>query len=311
MYQSARTTPRGRAFLVTEAARIGVSQAARNMGVSRRTVYRWKRRAPNFADRPCRPHHSPRRSSDPIEANVLVLRLERRWGPDRIGPQLGLRPSTVHRILRRHHAHRLSHLFPIPPRSFGHFERLRPGELMALDIKSLGSLARGGGRRAVMHRDGRRGVGWRHLHVAMDLASRMVFTELRAGLGGADAVAFLEHALAAFDARGIRVERLLSDNGAGYKSNRFRDACQALGLRHTRTKPRHPWTNGRVERFIGTVQQECLYAQPFTSDPERDLAIALYVAYYNAERTHTALEGLAPLDWLRREGVTYVRGDLN
>jgi transposase InsO family protein len=244
---------------------------------------------------------------------VLVARLDERAGPDRIGPPLGLHPSTVHRILRRHGAERLSHLFPQPRRSFGHFAPLQPGELIALDVKSFGSLARGGGRAQEEHHSARgamAGVGWRQLHVAIDMASRLVFTELRRGLGGTDAAAFLGHALAFFDARGIRVQRVLSDNGSGYRSFAFRDVCRAAGIRHTRIKPRHPWTNGRVERFIGTIQRECVYRDRFTSDSERALAIALYVAYYNTRRPHQALGGLAPLDWLRRRGVTNVWGGL-
>jgi transposase InsO family protein len=109
--------------------------------------------------------------------------------------------------------------------------------------------------------------------------------------------------------RGITVRRVLTDNGAGYKRT-FSDRTSALGLRHTRTRPYHPWTNGRVERFNGTIQRECLYAQRFRSDDERDLAVAAFVAYYNAERPHIALGGLPPLEWLRRN-ATYVPGDLS
>jgi transposase InsO family protein len=279
------------------------------MGVSRRTVQRWRRRAPDFSDRPCRPHHSPRRTPDALEANVLALRVERRWGPDRIGPWLGLRPSTVHRILRRHQAHRLSHLFPQAPRSFGRFDVQRPGELVAIDIKSLGRLDRGGGHQRVRGHHDNVTIGWRHLHVALDLASRLVYAELRSGQGNADTCVFLGNAYAFFDARGIRVRRVLTDNGSGYKLT-FDASCVALGIRHTRTRPYHPWTNGRVERFNGTIQRECLYAQDFHEEAERDLAVALYLAYYNAERPHIALGGLSPERWLRAQGVTNVRGDL-
>ena len=242
---------------------------------------------------------------------MLAMRLEERSGPDRIAPRLGLPASTVHRILRRHGAQRLSHLFPKPPRSFGRFAPLVPGELVALDVKTFGSLDRGGGRVAEMHRNDRIKVGWRHLHVAIDMASRLVFTELRAGLSGPDAVDFLGRARAYFDAQGIRVQRILTDNGSCYVSNVFRAACRASGLRHTRTQPRHPWTNGRAERFIGTIQRECAYRDQFTSEAERALAIALFVAYYNDRRPHTALGGLTPLGWLRRQRVTQVYGDLN
>ncbi|HET7187422.1 MAG TPA: IS481 family transposase [Gemmatimonadaceae bacterium] len=306
-----RLSPRTRAFIVAQSAQLGVSQTARNSGISRRTVYRWRRRAPDFSDRSCRPHRSPRRCADALEASVLALRLDSRDGPDRIGPALGLHPSTVHRILRRHGAHRLTHLFPKPPRSFGTFAPLRPGELVGLDIKSFGSIARGGGRRADEHLGHGRAVGWRHLHVAIDMASRLVFTEFRPGLGGADAVAFLDHALRFFADQGIRVERVLSDNGSAYRSFAFRDACRAAGIRHTRTQVRHPWTNGRAERFIGTIQRECAYRDHFTSDAARALAIALFVPWYNTRRPHRALKGLTPADWLDRWRVTHLSGDLS
>jgi transposase InsO family protein len=310
LYQRERLNSRTRAFVVAEAARIGTSRAAQNSGVSRRTVYRWRRRAPDFSDRSCRPRHSPRRSPDSVEGSVLALRMAERIGPDRIGPQLGLHPSTVHRILRRHAAHRLSHLFPKPPRSFGTYPTLRPGELVGIDMKSFGSLERGGGRRAEMHRDGRKKVGWRHLHVAIDMASRMVFSEFRPTVGGADAVAFLDRASAFFGRQGIRVERILSDNGSAYRSHQFAAACHAARVRHTRTKVRHPWTNGRAERFIGTIQRECAYRDRFSTDAERALAIALFVPWYNTRRPHTALGGLTPQGWLDRWRVTQVYEDL-
>jgi transposase InsO family protein len=311
LYQTARLNPRVRAFLVDEAIRLGVSQAARRLGVSRRTVYRWRRRAPDFADRSSRPHRSPRRCSDVLEARVLAVRLTDRVGPDWIAPLLGMHASTVHRVLRRHAAHRLGHLFPKPPRSFGSFAPLRPGELVGIDIKSFGSLERGGGRRYDMHRNNRRKVGWRHLHVAIDMASRLAFTEFRSGLAGADGVAFLSRATAFFAAHGIRVERVLTDNGSAFCSQLFAESCRAAGIRHTRTRPKHPWTNGRAERFIGTIQRECAYREQFTSDAARDLSIALFVPWYNTQRPHAALGGLAPQDWLDRWRVTHLSGDLS
>lgn len=311
MYQRDRLNSRTRAFLVAEAARIGVSQAARNSGVSRRTVYRWQRRAPEYADRSCRPHRSPRRCADALEATVLALRLEERIGPDRIGPQLGLPPSTVHRILRRHGAERLSRLFPKPQRSFGTYPALRPGELVGIDIKSFGSITRGGGKASVAVPDTYQRVGWKHLHVAIDMASRILFSEFRPTLGGADGAAFLDRATAFFAQQGIRVERVLTDNGAAYTSFAFRDACRDAGLRHTRTQARHPWTNGRAERVIGTIQRECAYRDQFTSDPERALAIALFVPWYNTRRPHRALGGLTPESWLDRWRVTHVPGALS
>jgi len=311
LYQRSRLNPRVRAFLVSESSRLGVSRVARQVGVSRRTVYRWRRRAPDFRDRSCRPHRSPRRSEDPLEARVLAMRVDDQVGPDWIAAVLGLHASTVHRILRRHGAQRLSHLFPKPPRSFGTYPALRPGELVGVDIKSFGSIERGGGRASEAVPDTHRRVGWRHLHVAIDMASRLAFSEFRPTLSGREAAGFLGRASAFFASRGIRVQRVLSDNGSAYKSFVFRDACRAACIRHTRTQVRHPWTNGRAERFIGTIQRECAYRDHFHADSERALAIALFVPWYNTQRPHRALGGLTPQGWLDRWRVTHLSGALS
>lgn len=307
MYQSARTTPLSRAFLLAEADRLGVSAAARNMGVSRNTVYRWRRRRGDLADRSCRPHRSPRRTAPEREAALLAARLEWRWGPDRIGPLCGIPRRTAYRILRRFGMHRLRSLFPAPRWGQGTFQALEPGELVQIDIKSLGSLARGGGRHAVGHRRRERErIGWQHAHVAIDGASRLSYLQLRSGLGSEDCAAFLRAAVAHFDARGIRVRRVLTDNGTGYKRV-FETACRELGIRWTRTRPYHPWTNGRAERFIRTLQRECVYGgEHFSADEERRYALARWLAFYNADRPHTALDGLSPERWLQARGVTGV-----
>jgi transposase InsO family protein len=306
VYRTARTTPRSRVDLLREATRLGVSQAARNFCVSRQTVYRWRRRADELADRSSRPRRSPRCTPPEREAAILGLRVETRWGPDRLGPYLGLPARTAHRVLRRHDMHRLRRLFPVPRREYGRFVVSEPGYI-ALDIKHLGRLDRGGGRRGPAHSHAGGNVGWRYLHVAIDLASRLVYAELRPALTAAECASFLAHAVAFFNARGIRVRRVLTDNGTGYRGPWFRLRCLLLGIAHTRTKPRHPWTNGRAERFIGTIQQECLYARHFTSEPEREAAIAEWLAFYNSARPHTALKGISPLAWLRTRIVTNVQ----
>ena len=307
MYQSARTTPLSRAFLLAEANRIGVTRAARNMGVSRNTVYRWRRRGGDFADRSCRPRRSPRRTAPEREAALIAARLEWRWGPDRIGPLCGIPRRTAYRILRRFGMHHLRSLFPVARWGQGTFQTLEPGELVQIDIKSLGSLARGGGRHKVPQRQRERErIGWQHAHVAIDGASRLTYIELRSGLGAADCAAFLGRAVAHFDARGIRVRRVLTDNGSGYKRI-FEAACERLGIRWTRIQPYHPWTNGRAERFIRTLQRECIYdGEHFAADEERRYAIARWLAFYNSTRPHTALKGLSPERWLRARGVTKV-----
>jgi transposase InsO family protein len=309
MYRTARTTPISRANLLREAARLGVTQAARNFCVSRSTVYRWRRRDGELEDRPCRPRRSPRQTPPEREAAVLELRMARRWGPDRIGPVLGMSRRTAYRVLRRYRAHRLRELFPAQPRSFGRFEAERPGDVVQIDIKGLGRLVRGGGKRGKFRSTQQRRleqVGWSQLHLAVDAASRQAYVEMRRSFGSEDCIAFLQGAIAHFDALGIRVRRVLTDNGAGYK-RRFHEACLGLGVRHSRTRPYHPWTNGRVERFNRTLQSECVYAgDTFSSDEERRYAIALWLADYHSDRPHTALAGLTPDDWLRARRVTYL-----
>ena len=238
---------------------------------------------------------------------MLRLRREQRWGPDRIGPVLGISRRTAYRVLRRHGAHRLRELFPTQPRAFGVFEAAAPGDVVQLDIKSLGRLVRGGGKRLTGASTRRREqVGWSHLHLAIDAASRQAYAELRPNVGAEECIAFLRNAVAHFDAKRIRVRRVLTDNGAGYK-RRFGAACAELGLGWSRTKPYHPWTNGRVERFNRTLQRECLYVGDFfSSDEERRLAIALFMAAYHSERPHTALGGLTPDAWLAARGVTWL-----
>jgi transposase InsO family protein len=310
MYRTARLTIWGRRHLLIEAERIGVSQAARNMGVSRNTVYRWRRRSSELGDRPCRPHRSPQRTSFEREAALLAARWEWRWGPDRIGPMTGIPRRTAYRILRRFGAHRLRDLFPKPRPVRGRFVAVDPGEVLQIDIKSLGRLSRGarhdriGTGKARTGRSAGAVVGYQHVHVAVDAASRRTYAEVRAGLGAADCAAFVRNVVAHFDAAGIRVHRVLTDNGTGYKRT-FAEACAALGIRWTRTRPYHPWTNGRVERFIGTLQRECL-VEDFSGDEARRYALDRWLAFYNADRPHTALGGLSPERWLRPRGVTCV-----
>jgi transposase InsO family protein len=312
MYRTSRLTIWGRRHLLDEAARIGVSHAARNMGVSRNTVYRWRRRGDELADRPCRPHRSPRRTSFEREAALLAARWQWRWGPDRIGPMTGIPRRTAYRILRRFGAHRLRELFPRERPVRGTFVVTAPGEVVQIDIKSLGRLSRAHRHDRVGHGKATTGhdrrVGYDHLHVAVDAASRRTYIEVRDGMGALDCAGFVRNAVAHFDAIGIQVRRVLTDNGSGYKRT-FGEACRAAGVRWTRTKPYHPWTNGRVERFIGTIQRECL-EQDFSGDDERRYVLNRWLAFYNRQRPHTALGGLSPERWLRAQGVTSVSAEI-
>jgi transposase InsO family protein len=308
LYRTARTTPLSRVTLLEKATRFGVAEAARQMGVSRQTVYRWRRRIGELEDRPCRPHRCPRRTAPEREAALLAARLEWRWGPDRIGPLTGIARRTAYRILRRFNMHRLRELFPEERPHRGVFVATQPGEVVQIDTKSASGLGRGGGRRhAFTPRVERRTrIGWQYIHVAVDAASRLSYMEFLPGVGTEDCSGFVRRTVAHFDARGIRVQRVLTDNGNGYK-RRFGEVCAELGVRWTRTKPYHPWTNGRVERFNRTLKGECLHAgEHFTSDEERRYHAALWLDFYNSWRPHTALGGLSPNDWLRARGVTKV-----
>jgi hypothetical protein len=202
--------------------------------------------------------------------------------------------------------HRLRELFPPVRPVRGTFVATEPGEVVQIDIKSLGRLTRGVRHDAIgtgKVKTGRQTrVGYEHIHVAVDAASRRTYLEVRGGLGAIDCAAFVRNAVAHFDARGIRVRRVLTDNGAGYKRT-FLEACVGLGIRWTRTKPYHPWTNGRAERFIRTIQRECLH-EDFADDDARRYALDRWLAFYNADRPHTALGGLSPERWLRARGVT-------
>lgn len=198
-------------------------------------------------------------------------------------------------------------LFPTQPRSHGVFVATVLGEVVQLDIKGFGGLGRGGGKHDVGQYGRRRNpIGFTQLHMAVDAASRHAFVQVRPSLGTEDCIEFMHATVAHFDALGVRIQRILTDNGPGYK-RRFAEACAALGIRRSHTKPYHPWTNGRVERFNRTLQRECVYVgEHFSSDEERRYAIALWVASYNADRPHTALGGSSPDDWLRARVVPYV-----
>ncbi len=276
-----------RVFLVAESIRIGVSRTARQLDVP--AVRTARLTGPATRAR--------LRSSRCVSSAARV-----RTGSDRSSACRRAR-STASSDATEHSGCRICS--PKPPRSFDRFDDAAPGELVALENKSLGRLDRGGGRHPGKDRPSCPFVGWTQLHVAIDHASRVAVTQLRPSCGNADTIAFLEHALQSLGALGIRVQRVLTDNRSGYKRT-FHERAEVLGVRHTRTKPYHPWTNGRVERLNGTIQRECLYAQALRSEEEREVALALR-RLLQRRTPNLGLGGLPPLEWLRRNG-TYVRG---
>lgn len=296
-HANARLTPRGRAdiFAAVEAG-MTVVAACLAFRLSRRTYYRWLPRwraegEAGLVDRSSRPHRSPQRVSLTTERQVAGLREATGFGPDRIGALLGLPASTCHRVLGR----------------LGYLERVRvgepvvryeiaePGGLLHLDTKKLGRIGVGPGHRATGDRTRRnRGIGWEVLHVAIDAATRLVYAELLPDERGRTTARFLVRAIRWFRARGVTVKRLLTDNGSPYRSRVFARARRWLGVRHSRTRPYRPQTNGKAERWIRTVLSECLYVEVFASPDGRRLALERFIDYYNGQRPHLGIGGRTP-----------------
>jgi transposase InsO family protein len=259
-----------------------------------------------MVDRSSRPKTSPRRTPARVERRVLGLRVSRRWGPARIAYRLRLAVSTVHKILRRYGCPPLAWTDPATGvrikwarkkvRSYVHDA---PGDLVHVDIKKLGRIPEGGGwrflGRAEGKRDSRRGMGYWYIHNAVDDCSRLGYSELLTDEKKETAAAFWERANAYFATAGIVVKRVLTDNGACYRSKLF---AHALGedIKHKRTRPYRPQTNGKVERFNRTMVEEWAYAQPYASEAERAALFNDWLHTYNHHRGHTALGGKSPAD---------------
>ena len=302
VHKNARLTPSGRVLLVQRIEQGWTAiEAAAAAGVSPRTAYRWLMRYRlgdgQLHDRSSAPHHCPHRLAPAHIAAIAQLRRQRQTGP-KIAQALGLARSTVGLALRRLKLNRLDRLEPRPVAI--RYERERPGELLHLDIKTLGRFDRIGHRitgTKINHNKGR-GVGWEYLHVAIDDASRLAYSEVLPSLGREDATAFLNRALGWFDRLGVRVERVMTDNGSAYSSKLFAAALHDAGVRHVRTRPYTPRTNGKAERFIQTSIREWAYARPYPSSEARKQAIGPWIDTYNLKRPHSAIGGKTPFQRL-------------
>ncbi len=307
-HENARTTPRGR-LLMVERLQAGwsVGQVAAAAGVTAKTVRKWRDRfatedEAGLRDRSARPRHSPGRLPAATIGQIEALRRQRRSGPA-IARQLGLPVSTVGLELRRLGLGRLRALDPLP--EIIRYEREHPGELIHFDIKKLGRID-GIGHRITGDRSGqssKRGTGWEYLHVAIDDASRLAFTAIMPDEKKESATAFLEQALDWFRAHGVVAQRVMTDNGSAYKSRLFAAAIAAHGLRHKRTRPYTPRTNGKAERFIQTSIREWAYATPFASSAQRTQAMHPWLHDYNTARPHSALGGKPPISRITRDNV--------
>jgi transposase InsO family protein len=277
-------------------------RAAERFQVAPTTAQRWAHRyrllgEAGMSDRSSRPHHSPRQTPTRTERRIIKVRVLRRWGPARIAHLLGLVPSTVHRVLTRYRLARLTHLDRATGRVIRRYERDRPGELVHVDIKKLGNIPDGGGHKTLGRQAGRRtrsGAGYSYIHTAVDDHSRLAYSEIHSDERKETATAFWTRAQAFFTSCGITVERVLTDNGACYKSHAWRDTLTAAGITHKRTRPYRPQTNGKVERLNRTLLDEWAYARPYRSEAERRDAFPHWLHTYNHHRGHTALKGQPP-----------------
>lgn len=300
VHKNARLTPAGRALLDRVAGGLTVKAAAGAAGVSRRTAHKWLARhrlggERRHHDRSSAPRRCPRRVSAARLAEIEALRRQRMTGPA-IASTLGMARSTVGLVLRRLGLGKLKALEPKAP--IQRYERSAPGEMIHLDIKKLGRFGVEGHRVTGDRRAGRsRKAGWDFLHVCVDDATRLAYTEILPSEGQADTTGFLERALAWLARHGVRVERVMTDNGSAYRSKLFAKALAAAGARHVRTRPYTPRTNGKAERFIQTSLREWAYAQPYRSSAERTQAIGPWTNAYNLARPHSGIAGLTP--WQR------------
>jgi transposase InsO family protein len=279
-----------------------VVETAEAFGVSKRTVYKWRARyreegRGGLDDRSSVPRRMPARTAGRQEARIVRLRGERLTGLA-IAQRVGIPRATVGAVLRRHRLGRLPAV--TPPEPVRRYERERPGELLHIDIKSLGRIGQIGHRIHGDRRTRSRGIGWEHVHVCVDDASRVAYVELLPTLGYGDAVGFLERAVAWFAAHGVHAERVLTDNGSAYLARAFATACHRLRLRHTRTRPYRPCTNGKAERFIRTLLREWAYRRAYATSARRRRALAPWLRYYNVRRPHTALNYRAPITRLQQ-----------
>ena len=299
VHKNARLAPLGRVLMV-ERIEGGwpVTRAAEAGGVSVRTAYRWLGRYRGgdrqLLDRSSVPHHCRHKlGAEPVAA-IERLRRERQTGPA-IARSLGLARSTVGLVLRRLGLGRLSQLEPTPP--VIRYERARPGEMLHFDTKKLGRFEQIGHRfepRGSRPQVNKGRLGWDYLHVAVDDASRLAYTEILPSEGKADAIGFLERSLAWFNRLGVTVERVMTDNGSAYRSKLFASALQQAGIRHVRTRPYTPRTNGKAERFIQSSLREWAYARPYPSSAHRHTAMFEWIVAYNTSRPHSTIGHVPP-----------------
>jgi transposase InsO family protein len=276
--------------------------------MSRATAYRLLARYreagwDGLRDRPPVARHCPHRLSADAEQQILVLRRQTGWGPRSLSAALGRPPSTIWRVLRRHGVSRQA---TQPRPAANRYEYAAVGELVHLDIKKLGRFWQIGKR---IHRDSAqrsRHAGWSYAHVAVDDHSRHATVELRPTEQATDCVAFTEAVISAYAKRGTKIQRILTDNGNGYRSHAFRDLLTKHGIRHIRTKPYTPRTNGKAEAFIRILQREWAYGHVYPTSSHRARALPGWLRWYNNHRPHGGIDGHPPISRVSHAARSYI-----
>lgn len=309
IHANAPLTPEGRRRLAVLVVDQGwpLRRAADRFQCSPATAQRWAHRyraGEVLEDRSSRPRSSPGRLPQRTERRIVALRFTRRWGPHRIAYHLGLHRSTVGRVIERYGMPSLAHVDQatglrvrkVKPQRY---EKQTPGELVHVDIKKLGRIPDGGGWRK-LGAAGRRNsskrtpMGYAFLHHAVDDHSRLAYSEILGDERKETAAAFWRRANTFFANAGITVQAVMTDNGSCYRSHDFADALDRI--KHRRTRPYRPQTNGKVERFNRTLAEEWAYAATYTSDAARNATYQAWLHSYNHHRPHTSLGGLTPAD---------------
>jgi transposase InsO family protein len=312
-HANARLNEHGRRLLIARTTgpdRRPVAHVAAELGISRACAYKWKRRfdehgEAGLVDRSSRPHRSPTRTPLATELQIVIHRRRYRRGQARIGVALGVPATTVHAVLKRVGLNRLDRLDRLSGATVREpvrrYERERPGELVHVDIKKLGKIRPGGGWRVhgrgssqdvARHRDR---IGYDFVHSAVDDHTRLAYSEVLPDERQETCVAFWGRAHAFYAAHGIRVERVMTDNGNPYRSRLWAGLLTQQGIRHKRTRPYRPQTNGKVERLNRTLLEEWAYAREYTSAEQRVDALTTYLHEYNHHRAHSSLGGQPPI----------------
>jgi transposase InsO family protein len=318
VHANAVLTPRGRLLLARRVVDEGwpVVRAAEHFNVSWPTAKRWASRyvemgEAGMVDRSSRPHRSPTRTPQPVLRRIVDLRWRHRLSPLAIASRLSMPASTVHAVLVRCRLNRLSHIDIRTGEPIRRYEHDHPGSMIHVDVKKLGNIPAGGGWRFVGRSQGGRNrrstpdtrrdrhhhelLGNAFVHTVIDDHSRVAYAEIHDDETAVTATAVLGRAVSWFAARGVTVESVLSDNGGCYRSHAWRDACAQLGIKHRRTRPYRPQTNGKIERFHRTMAAEWAFSRHYQSERSRRSALPGWLHTYNYHRQHSAIGKTAPI----------------